>query len=118
MNNTIAYHHHVHYVHVQYCHHSFYDILLRIEMSDYMVMMKKYPMTHQWMIMRRVFFWLKRLRYFIFERDVELIQEMYESTHKTYELLKNLQADEKLLNEYSEMLKKIEATMNKYGRKR
>lgn len=116
MNDMIAYYHHAHYMHVHSCYQDLYDILLRVDFLDYMTMMKKYPMSHQWLLTQRISFLIQRLRYFIYDHDLELIEAVHETTWKTFDALKELDADEEMLKDYRWMLEKLELSRNKMRR--
>ena len=115
MKDMIAYKNHYEYVHLHCCYQILYDVLLRIEFLDCMERMKKYPMTHELTWYQRISFFFHRLHYFIFEADLEILREAFDSMRLAYQELKELDADEDMLTDYVWILEKIKKMMIEKG---
>ena len=97
------------------CLSDLYDVLLRIEFIDYLQIMKKHPMIHTPGIFQRISFFLHHIDLFIYVVDLEVLRKAFNSMHKTYCQLKELNADKDLLNDYSIILTSLQKSLIKYG---
>lgn len=115
MKNKIAYKNHQEYVHLKCCYKNLYDILLRVDFLDYMEKMKKHPMSHELTWPQRIAFFFHRLHFFIFEADIEILREAFDSMRIAYEDLKRLNADEALLADYAWILEDMKKSLIENG---
>ncbi|WP_294562990.1 hypothetical protein [uncultured Traorella sp.] len=111
MKDMIAYKNHTEYVHLHCCYQNLYDVLLRVDFLDFMERMKRHPMTHELTWVQRITFFFHRLHYFIFEADLEILREAFDSLRMAYQELKKLEADEEMLADYAWILEKMKQMM-------
>lgn len=111
MKDMIAYKNHTEYVHLHCCYQNLYDVLLRVDFLDFMERMKRHPMTHELTWVQRITFFFHRLHYFIFEADLEILREAFDSLRMAYQELKKLETDEEMLADYAWILEKIKQMM-------
>ena len=111
MKDMIAYKNHTEYVHLHCCYQNLYDVLLRVDFLDFMERMKRHPMTHELTWVQRITFFFHRLHYFIFEADLEILREAFDSLRMAYQELKKLEADEEMLADYAWILEKMKHMM-------
>ena len=97
------------------CLSDLYDVKLRIDFIDYIELMKKHPMTHEPSIFQRISFFLHHLDLFIYEVDLEVLRKAFDSMRVTYYKLKELNANEELLNDYAYILTCLQKSLIKYG---
>ena len=115
MKDKINYIHHREYVHMKCCLSDLYDVLLRIEFKDYIQIMKKHPMNHALCLIQRISFHLHHLDLFIYAVDLEVLRKAFDSMYKTYNQLKEMNANEEMLNDYAFILKGLQKSLIKYG---
>lgn len=108
MKKSIASLHHHEYVHMKCCYHNLYDIKVRIEFLDYLNMMKKYPMTPTLSLSQRIMFFFHKIHFYIFEIDLEILREAFDSMRCTYEILKDMEASEAMIKDYAMILKNMQ----------
>ena len=115
MKNTAAYKNHHEYIHMRCCYRNLYDVLLRVDFLDYMEKMKRHPMTHGLSWGQTIIFFFHRLHYFIFESDLEILREAFDSMRVTYVQLNEMNADEEMLKDYAWILEKLQHSLIKNG---
>ncbi len=115
MKDQIKHYHRYEYVHLKCCYQNLYDVKLRIEFLDYLILMKKHPMSHQLSLFQQISFYLNQIHYFIYEVDLELLIEALDSVKNTYHKLIDLHADEELIKDYKIILNGIQTLLIKRG---
>ena len=115
MKDKVRYIHHKEYIHMKCCLFDLYDVKLRIDFIDYIEMMKKHPMIHVPGIFQRISFFFHHIDLFIYEVDLEVLRKAFESMKSTYIKLKELNANDELLNDYALILTSLQKSLIKYG---
>lgn len=115
MIDKIKHLHRYEYIHLKCCYRNLYDVKLRIKFHDYLDLMKKHPMTHELSLFHQISYYLHQFHHFIFEVDIEIIREAYESVYQTYLKMIRLEANEELLNDYIFILKELKESLIERG---
>lgn len=111
MKDKIKHLHRYEYIHLKCCYRNLFDVKLRVQFRDYLDIMKKHPMTHELSLFHQISYYLHQFHYFIFESDIEILREAYESVYQTYLKMIQYNANEQYVNDYVYILKGLKKTL-------
>lgn len=115
MKDKILLLHYREYIHLKCCYSNLYDVFLRVDFLDYIEKMKQHPMSYRLGFLQKILFFFNKLHFFIFEIDLEILREAFDSMNLTYDKLKELGAADVLLEDYALILKKLQKSLIEYG---